>query len=175
MFAKNWRGRLTYAAMSAFLAWHTVAMVIAPAPDVSEAVKTLRVPFQPYLSLFRLDNLWDFFAPDVGRGSQFRYIIEDTAGNHHPFKPTADLNWFHPTIFWFWSWFNAVVDNPEIYADSAAAYLCHKHASLHPVSVIMLAAEAGDFAPEDQLAGKHPTDPEFVTVTTVKRVECTGH
>ena len=107
MFAKTWRGRLTYAALSVFLAWHTMAMVIAPAPDVSAAVKAARVPFQPYLTLFRLDNLWDFFAPDVGRGAQFRYIIEDKSGNHHPFKPTEDLNWFHPTFFWFWSWFNA--------------------------------------------------------------------
>jgi len=133
----------------------------------------LRVPFQPYLSFFRLDNLWDFFAPNVGRGSQFRYIIEDDRGNHHPFAPTQNLNWFHPTFFWFWSWFNAVVANPEIYADSAADYLCHKHASLHPVSVIMLEAEGGDFAPEDQLAGKRPTDAEFVTINTVKQVPCT--
>jgi len=36
----------------------------------------------------------------------------------------------------------------------------------------VLEAEQKDFMPEDQLAGKKPPDPEFVTVTTVKRVEC---
>jgi hypothetical protein len=148
-------------------------MVMAPAPEVSAVVQALRVLFQPYLTLFRFDNRWEFFAPNVGLGSEFRYIIEDKAGNHHPFKPTEGLNWLHPTFFWFWSWSDAVLTNPEIYADSAGAYLCRKHASLHPVSVIIMEADAEDFAPADQLAGKHPTDPEFVTVTALKRVACT--
>jgi hypothetical protein len=174
MISQRWRERATYAAMSAFVAWHTAATVIAPAPVVSEAVKSLRVPFQPYLSLLRLDNLWDFFAPNVGHGSQLRYIVEDTGGNHHPFMPDRDLSWFHPNFFWFRSWYTAIIDAPEIYADSAAAFLCRKHASLHPVSVILLAADEGDFAPEDQLDGKHPIDPEFITVSIVKKVECKG-
>jgi hypothetical protein len=73
-----------------------------------------------------------------------------------------------------WYWFDAIVANPDIYADAAGAYLCRKHAALRPVSVIMLAMEPGEFTPEDRLAGKHPTDPEFVTITTVKRVSCEG-
>lgn len=174
MILQQWRARLTFAGLSAFLAWHTIAMLIAPAPNVSEFVRAVRVPFQPYLSLFRLDNRWGFFAPDVSRGTQFRYIIEDIAGNHHPFKPTENLSWFHPTLFWFWYWFDAIIANPEIYADAAGAHLCRKHAALHPVSVIMLEAVAGEFTPEDELAGKRPTDPEFVTITTVKRVTCAG-
>jgi len=174
MISQQWRARLTYAAMSAFLAWHTATIVIAPAPDVSAFVQALRVPLHPYLVFFRLDNPWDFFAPNVGRRPQFRYIIEDVRGNHHPFMPTKDLNWFHPSFFWSYSWYDAVIDEPETYADAAAAFLCRKHASLHPVSIILLQAEGGDFTPEDQLAGKNPMDPEFVTVTTVKRVACTG-
>jgi len=45
-------------------------------------------------------------------------------------------------------------------------------AALHPLAVILLEAEQKDFVPEDQLVGKKPLDPEFVTVTTVKKVEC---
>jgi hypothetical protein len=172
MISKLWRQRLTYAAMSAFVAWHALAMIIAPAPDGSEAIKTLRVPFQPYLSLFKLDNQWDFFAPNVGAGSQFRYIVEDSNGNHHPFAADRELSWFHPSFFWFRSWFNVIFDNPETYAVTAGAFFCHKHAALHPIAVILLEAAQGDFTPEDQLAGKRPLDPEFVTVTTVKKVEC---
>ncbi|HEV2957516.1 MAG TPA: hypothetical protein VGX95_15480 [Xanthobacteraceae bacterium] len=160
--------------MSAFVAWHTAAIAIAPAPDVSEFVQALRVPFHPYLVFFRLDNLWDFFAPTVGRPPEFRYIVEDVRGNHHPFMPARELNRFHPSFFWWNSWYEAIMDTPEIYADSAGAFFCHKHASLHPVSVIFLQAEVKDFTPQDELAGKHPTDPEFVTVTTVKRVACIG-
>jgi len=174
MISQQWRSRLTYVAMSLFVAWHSAATIIAPAPDVSELIRAVRVPFQPYLSLFRVDNRWGFFAPNVSRGAELRYVIEDTAGNHHPFKPTENLNWLHPSFFWVWYWFDAIIANPDIYADAAGAYLCRKHASLHPVSVIMFEVEAGDFTPEDQLAGKRPTDSEFVTVTTVKRVSCEG-
>jgi len=174
MILQQWRRRLTYAAMSLFVAWHTAATVIAPAPDMSAFIQALRVPLRPYLSLFRLDNMWDFYSPNVPRGSQFRYIIEDDRGNHHPFAPTEKLSWFHPSFFWFRSWFDAVMINPDTYADSAAAYLCRKHASLHPVSVIMLEAAGEDFTREDYLAGKNPMGSEFVTITTVKRVPCTG-
>ena len=174
MVSKSWRDRLTYAAMSAFLAWHTLAMVIAPAPDVSRAVQAARAPFQPYLTLFRLDNRWDFFAPIIGLESEFRYVIEDKSGAEHLFKTAEHLNWFHPNFIWSWALSEAVLQHPDIYADSAGAYLCRKHAALHPVAVTILEAEAPYFTPEDELAGKHPTDPEFVTVTTVKRVECTG-
>ena len=174
MIWNRWRARLTYAAMSVFVAWHAAAIAIAPAPDASEFVQALRVPFHPYLVFLRLDNLWDFFAPDVGRPPEFRYIVEDIRGNHHPFMPARELNWLHPSFFWSSSWYEAIMDEPEIYADAAAAVFCRKHAALHPVSVIFLQADMEDFTPKDQLAGKRPMDPEFVTVTTVKRVACTG-
>ncbi|HEV2958137.1 MAG TPA: hypothetical protein VGX95_18645 [Xanthobacteraceae bacterium] len=174
MAPKSWRHRLTYAAMSAFLAWHTVAMVIAPAPDVSRAAQAVRVPFQQYLSLFRLDNRWSFFSPHIGLESEFRYIIEDKVGTRHLFRPTEGLNWFHPIFIWSWALSEAVILYPETYTDSTAAYLCRKHAALHPVAVTILEAEVRYFTPEDQLAGKHPLDPEFVTEHTLKRVECTG-
>jgi hypothetical protein len=173
MIRTQWRDRLIYLAMSAFVTWHTLAMVIAPAPDNSVIVQSLRGLFQPYLTLFRLDNLWDFFAPTVGKGSQFRYIIEDADGQRRTFVPAEYLSWFHPSYFWFRSLYYAIVDDPELYADSAAALLCRKHASLHPVAVTLLRYDEGDFSPEDHLSGKHPMDPEFVTVNTLKRVECT--
>jgi hypothetical protein len=174
MVSKSWRDRLTYAAMSAFLAWHTVAIVIAPAPDVSPAVQAARVPFQQYLALLRLDSRWDFFAPYIALESEFRYVIEDQAGTDHFFRPTEGLNWFHPTFIWSWALAEAVLLYPESYTDSVAAYLCRKHAALHPVAITMLEAEIRYFTPEDHLAGKRPTDPEFVTEKTVKRLECAG-
>jgi hypothetical protein len=173
MRTKSWRDRLTYAAMSALLAWHTLAMLIAPAPDSSEAVKTLRVALQPFLSLFRLDNTWDFFAPDVGTGSLLRYIVEDSRGSRHVFTPIQEMNGLHPSSYWFRFSHNAVMKFPETYADPAAAVLCEQHASLHPVSVLLVQVEEeGNFRPEDRLAGKRPTDPEFVTSSILKKVEC---
>ena len=86
----DWRRRLTYGAMSLLVAWHTIAMVIAPAPDsdISEAARSL---FHPYLTLFWLDNHWGFFAPDVRSGRQFRYVIEDATGKRHAFIPGEKL------------------------------------------------------------------------------------
>jgi len=66
--------------MSLLVTWHTFAMVVAPSPD-SDITDAARSILDPYLTLFRLDNGWGFFAPDVGSGSQFRYVIEDAAGN----------------------------------------------------------------------------------------------
>ena len=54
MIWNSWRQRLTYLVMSVFVAWHTLAMVIAPAPDSSVLVGTLRAALQPYLTLFKL-------------------------------------------------------------------------------------------------------------------------
>jgi hypothetical protein len=172
MILQQWRARLTFAGLSVFLAWHTIAMLIAPAPNVSGAVKALRVAYQPYLSLFRLDNAWDFFAPDVGTGSLLRYIVEDPRGKHYVFTPTKDLDPFHPSFYWFRFSYYAVINVPETYADPAGAILCTKHSSLHPVSVILVQVEEGDFTPKDRLDGKHPMDPEFVTSSTLKKVEC---
>ena len=47
MTAKVWRERVTYTAMSLFVAWHTLAMVVAPAPSTSDLIKGLRIVLNP--------------------------------------------------------------------------------------------------------------------------------
>ena len=172
MMSKSWREGLLYGAMSAFIVWHTLAMVIAPAPDPSPSVQALRSLVQPYLSLFRLDNRWDFFAPSVNRLSDLHYVIEDAGGKEHSFAPSADLRWYYPTSIWFKAWFYAIMENPDLYADSAGAIFCRQHAELKPIAVTLLEYQEGAIAPEDHLNGKRPLDEEFVTVNTVKRVSC---
>jgi hypothetical protein len=171
MIWNSWRTRLIYLVMSAFLAWHTLAMVIAPAPELSVLVATVRAALQPYLTLFRLDNPWNFFAPTIG-GSQLRYTIEDAAGASHSFTPTEQLSWFHPAYIWSRDWHYSIIEHPELYADRAGALLCRKHAALHPVSITFVEYEQKEFTAADQASGKHPMDPEFVNVNTVKTVEC---
>jgi len=171
MIWNSWRQRLTYLVMSAFVAWHTLAMVIAPAPDSSVLVRTLRAAVQPYLTFFRLDNPWNFFAPTIG-GAQLRYSVEDAAGARHSFTPTEQASWFHPAYIWSRDWHYGILDDPQLYADRAGALLCHEHAALHPVSITFAEHEQGEFTAADLSSGKHPTDPEFITVKTVKTVEC---
>jgi hypothetical protein len=171
MIWNSWRQRLIYLLMSAFVAWHTLAMVIAPAPESSVLVGMLRPALQPYLTLFRLDNPWNFFAPIIG-GSQLHYTVEDAAGVRNSFTPTEQASWFHPAYLWLRDWHYGIIDHPELLVDRAGALLCRQHAALHPVSITFVAEEPREFTAADRLSGKFPTDPEFITMNTVKTVEC---
>ncbi len=62
MMAKVWRERVAYAAMSLFVAWHTLAMIVAPAPDTSDLIRGLRVVFEPYLDFFGTRQRVEFFC-----------------------------------------------------------------------------------------------------------------
>ena len=171
MILRLWRERLTYLAMSLFIVWHTIALVVAPAPK-SFVTQSLRVVLQPYLTLFWLDNSWDFFAPDIGKGYKFRYVIEDSAGKSYAFVPIDEISWYHPMYRRIVYWFNAIIEDPDTYADRAAALFCRKHASLRPVSISLIQVQELEFTPEDYLSGKLPSDPEFVTETTLKHEIC---
>ncbi len=178
MTAKVWRERVTYAAMSLFVAWHTVAMVVAPAPGTSDLIKGLRTVLDPYLHVFRLDNQWNFFAPDVGEegrdplGVILRYVIEDDAGTLHRFDPDAGLNWFLPSSIWFHDWYRALLDNPDDFAEEFAALFCRRHADLHPVKIMLFEVDQQSYGPLDRLRGKQPLDAEFVKVAVVKSFAC---
>jgi len=164
-------GRVAYTAMSLLVAWHTMAMVLATAPEsvITQAGRSL---FQPYLTLFRLDNDWGFFAPNVPLGHQFRYVVEDAAGARLAFAPDEKLSRLSPAWIWFSDRHRTVAESPEDFADATALSLCQEHASLHPVAVTLLDVEQKVFLPADWLSGKHPLDPEFVNVNVVKTVRC---
>ena len=95
MISRRWRVHLAYFAMSAFLAWHTVAMLLAPVPNNNATVGAFRALFHPYLAIVGLDNSWDFFAP-LGVGYTFRYVITDARGNDIP-QPIEQFYWFQPS------------------------------------------------------------------------------
>ena len=178
MVAKVWRERVAYAAMSLFVAWHTVAMVVAPAPGASDLIKGLRIVLDPYLHVFRLDNDWNFFAPDVDEGGRdplgviLSYVIKDDAGNLHRFDAEAGLNRFRPSSIWFHAWYLALLKSPDDFGEEFAALFCREHADLHPVTITLFEIDQQNYGPLDRLRGKQPLDPEFVKVTTVKSFEC---
>jgi len=172
VISKPWRERLTYTAMSAFIVWHVAAMSSAPTPDDGKLPQALRAFFQPYLSLLRLDNRWDFFAPEVGKNAIFRYVIKDAAGKEYMFVPARELNWFSPGYIWFQDWYGALMEHPDIYADDFAKLFCKKHAALNPVSITFQEMQELDYVPDDRLAGKKPLDPEFVKITDFQTIKC---
>ena len=171
MISKKWRARLAYAAMSAFVAWHTLAMVVAPAPD-SDVAESMQAVLQPYLTFFRLDNQWDFFAPTLGEGSRLRYDIQDKTGKTHPFMPTAELSSFHPNSLWFRSWYYRIIDDPDSYGDYAAAQLCRKHASLQPLAITFYEIQEERFTRDDYLSGKDRMHADFFTINMLRGIRC---
>jgi hypothetical protein len=169
MISKVWRERLAYTAMSIFVAWHTLAMVVAPASTSSALAKSLRVLLTPYLTLFELDHTWQFFAPDIARGDQLRYVIADASGQRHTFVPSENWLWFHPGII---GWDESVLDEPDTYAAPLAAFFCREHAALRPASITFLKVKEKPFTPEDHVNGNRPLDPEFTSVHAVRRIRC---
>lgn len=166
-----WRKRLIYLVMSAFVTFQSLVITITPAPD-DHFGNWLRDLVQPYLTFFRLDNNWGFFAPNVGLGSLLRYDLEISATDRRTFIAGDELSWFHPNYFWFRFWFYRVMDDPENFAPMAAAYFCKKHADLHPVALTFFDIEEELYTHEDYLAGHPRRDPQFVSVTPLTRHEC---
>ena len=175
MISAAWRARLTYLAMSLVVGWHSFAIIVAPMPDGSGMVQWFRFVAQPYLSLFRLDNNWSFFAPSVGKHMQFRYVVEDAAGTRHEFVPVLERTWSLPR-YWMWRefkyLFDALMESPDARSERATALLCKKHAALKPVAVSLIQVQELDFWPEDYLQGHRPLDPDFVEVTTLTNAAC---
>lgn len=171
VMSKQARVSLTVAAMSALVVWHSLAMMIASAP-YSAITVAARSVFYPYLTLFRLDNNWGFFAPNVPRGFQFRYDVEDAAGVRHSFIPDRHLSRIPSGLHLDSRSLQDGHGVPDVYGDATAAELCREHASLHPITITLLSIDQNEFWPSDWLNGKHPLDDDFVTVTTQKTVRC---
>jgi len=175
MVTARWRERLIYLAMSLVVAWHTMAIVVAPMPDDSAMVQWFRAIATPYISVFRLDNHWNFFAPVITRQTQLSYTVEDTAGERHVFKPTQEVTWSLPRYF-MWREFKylneGIMEDPEAYGDRIISLLCRRHASLNPAFVSLSQIQELDFRPENYLQGHRPLDPPFVNVVTFANAAC---
>jgi hypothetical protein len=173
----KWRRRVVYFAMSFVVGWHALAVILAPAPDNNETLQSVRHVFQPYLSMLRLDNDWSFFAPSVGKHAQFRYIVEDADGTNHTFVPTEERSSsLSGHVMWreFKYLYEGIMEEPDGRGDAIGTFLCRKHASLRPLSVLLLEVREQDFSRADFLRGKRPLDPEFIIVNPLRRVDCPG-
>jgi hypothetical protein len=169
-----WWKSLTYVVMSLVVGWHSVALLISPLPDNSGALRWVRSFMNPYLTVFRLDNKWSFFAPNVGRQSVFRYIVEDAEGKEHTFEPLNEPTWSFPKYtMWrqFKYLFDSMVSDPEAYVP-VVALLCRQHASLKPAAVSFVVVEELDFWPDDYLKGHRPLQPDFVKTTRLTNTAC---
>ena len=157
--------------MSILVAWHTLAIISAPAQHIRARVPALRFVLHPYLTFFALDNNWTFFAPKINGGYQFRYSLEEADGTRSIFIPIEDEGSYSPNFWRIKRSHDAVVSNPKI-ADLFGRLLCREHAPLQPIAVTLMGIEKKDFSPEDYLRSSHPLNLEFLNEKIVKRVPC---
>jgi hypothetical protein len=162
---------LIYSGMWFIVVWQSLAMIVSVTPE-SALSSFVRPIFDPYLTLFRLENGWGFFAPNVEQGLQFRYVVEDASGARHEFTPTDKLSRYDPTWIWMSDRFRMVMFEPEKYGDAFGQSVCREQAALNPVSVTLIAVDQERFWPEDWSAGNNPLDPAFVKQRTFKVVRC---
>lgn len=169
--SKRTRTRFTFVAMSLFVVWHSLAMLVAAAPG-SQLTNSARVLFNPYLMLFGLDSQWGFFAPDVPNGNTFRYAVEDAAGNRRIFTPVEQWSPLQPTFIWFRDRYKNVMENFDEFAEAAVISICKEHADFNPVTVTLIDVTQKNFTREDRLSGKSPLDPEFVERQEMDPIRC---
>ena len=170
-----WVGRLKYLAMSFIVVWHTLAIVIAPAPTGGEMVQFFRSVLQPYLTLFKMDNQWSFFAPKVGRGGEARYVVEASDGKRHVFEPSEMPRESLSHLFLWREWkyfFDKLNDSVGTRGYLIAGLLCKQYADFKPLSVTLLRVEERDFSAEDYRQGYRPQDPRYINVKLVAKFEC---
>jgi hypothetical protein len=171
----RWLGRLKYLAMSFVVVWHTLAIVIAPAPTGGEMVQFFRSLEQPYLTLLKMDNQWSFFAPKVGRGGEARYVVEASDGRRLVFEPSEMPRESLSHLFLWREWkyfFDKLNDSADTRGYLVAGLLCKKYGDLKPVSISFLRVEERDFSAEDYRQGFRPFDSRFINVRTVAKFDC---
>ena len=171
--SKQAQRRLAYTAMSVLVAWHTLAMVVAPSPD-SAITRSARTLFHPYITLFGLESEWGFFAPDIPTGFKFQYVVEDATGTRRTFVPADSLSVFRPTWIWFQDRYKLVMDYHKIFGTATVASLCEKHAALNPLAITLIGINQKRLLSADWLNGKRPLDPEFVEVNQLEPIRCPG-
>ena len=159
-------------ALSLFLAWHTVATMLAPVPAKNVIVQAFRSLFQPYLTLTGTDTTWDFFSP-LSTSYEFRYAVVDAAGNEHSFTPIADVSWLTPNHRWDERIFATLITTPALIGDYFTKQFCRERAALKPVAVTLIYLEEKEFWPQDYFLGKQrTTDPANYNLYPLLRAGC---
>jgi hypothetical protein len=68
--------------------------------------------------------------------------------------------------------YEGVMEAPDLRGYAIVPMLCQRHASLNPVTISLQQVLEEAFSPGDYLKGHRPLDPEFMTVTTLSKIDC---
>lgn len=160
-----------YVLASLFLIWHTLALVIGPAPG-SELMSKIYPAFVPYLNGFNLNNQWGFFAPDPHAGSLLRYGLETRDGERQVFHLTENLGREDADFLRYTSLYLTLIRQPQSYMKAAAKYLCRRHRALKPLAIQFFAGHQLRIGPEQFVAGSRPLQDDYMSVEYFEPIAC---
>lgn len=159
------------AVAAGFLLWHGAAIAVAPYPD-SELRRLVRPIFEPYLRAGYLDHRWTFFGPRPDAGRLVRYEIRLRDGSLQEFALSEAIRRSSPSWFRWLRLFDRAATGPAELQRSAAAFLCRRHAELHPATVRFIVLHQLTPSPELYRAGVRPTDAEALWREPGGEFEC---
>lgn len=168
---KKYRHRLGYFLASLFVIWQSLVIIIGPSPT-SYTMNKIYPVFEPYLTLFHLDNNWAFFAEDPARGTMVHYSILDENNQRHDFPLSETLQRSNPAFSRYTSLFDAIADNNKRYVTSTAQYLCKQHEDLGTRWLTFVLRKQKPFTIEDYRQGRLPLEDAFIRERRLPTVKC---
>ena len=163
---------LKLVAASVFVVWHTLAIVLAPAP-ASAAVLALYRFTRPYVHFFNLNNQWKYFVR-IGYGGNVDYAVDGAEGEKARFTMPPQYDHRNLAYFQYFHIQNELFGGnpPQDLLKDLAHYYCRKHAVLNPRRVEFILRIQKEIKPDDFAKGFSPSDATFVREATLAPVEC---
>ena len=125
MVWKELRERLVFMAMSAFVVWHAIAIMIAPASDNSVLVQSAAAGVRPLPVAVQARTTNGTSTRRTSAGAiSCATSWKAPTGIARTFTPTDGWSWHHPGYWWFRAWNDAIIASPDLYADRVIATLC---------------------------------------------------
>lgn len=155
----------------AFLLWQGASLLIAPYPD-SELSHAARPLFSSYLRLAYPDHQWNIFGPRPDAGRLIRYQIVSRDGQVQELALSEAVSRASPDYFRWMRLYDRVATGwPEL-RETAATYLCRRHAALEPRGVRLVVLHQLNLSYDQYLHGVRPTDPEALRRETLPEIAC---
>jgi len=172
--------RIGYAAFSAFIAWHVVAITIVGPFSKSYLRDGLMQIFGGYLDLTELNRGWPFYAPDPSFGRIMRYqtIAADGKTTLYPLtqaREKFDHAYFRYTNFYFYLFDNPRYSKTKHYDKSVARFLCRRHQNEGISAINFIVIDQSRFTYLDYQKGARPLDQTFLNEKQFGPYPCTGN
>lgn len=162
--------------LSIFIVWHALAIVFVGPFSYSHLRSSLMTYFHGYLTFFRLDHSWPFYAPNVFRGSILKYETTSQSGETKIYPLTQAKKKFNHAYFRYTNFYSYLFSDLEYtkkrgYDKEVVRYLCSRHdENITQINFILLLQKP--FSHVDYQNGKRPLDKEYLEKSVIGPYSC---